>query len=149
MLVEIFQSLSDEIKSHLENRKPGSKKLRIRIGNGKKDNKTTVRIELLRFGVDMQHVNFVQGTLSDKIYYAFTFFITVDGNNAEQTLELIENIAAFVEKKPFFQLKITQKEYELGISPLEAPLSDINQFWIAQQQKHQPVLFYQARISEV
>ena len=106
-------------------------------------------MELVRFGMDKQHTNFVQGSLSDKIYYAFTFFITIEGNDYEQNLDIIETIAAFFEKKPFHQLKLKESEFECGISPLETPFSDINHFWIAQQRKHQPVLFYQARISEV
>jgi len=150
MLTEIFQSLQEEIESFFGSKKVNPKKIRIRLGNDKRMNaKTTIRMEVVRFGMDFQNSNLVQGTLSDKIYYAFTFFITIDGRDYEQTLEYIEIAAAFFEKKPFHQLKILEKEYECGISPLETPFSDINQFWIAQQRKHQPVLFYQARVSEV
>lgn len=150
MLTEIFLSLKESLESHFQLKNISLKKVRIKIGNDKEvNNKTLIRMEVVRFGMDMQHANFVQGTLSDKIYYAFTFFITIDGNDYEQNLDLIETIAGFFEKKPFHQLKLKESEYECGISPQETSFSDINHFWIAQQRKHQPVLFYQARISEV
>lgn len=153
MVAEFFDAISNEIESWLQPLS-GGKKIKIRIANqpagGKSGSgKNVIRIAMLRFGNDIRHAGFPQGAASDKLYNAFSFYVTIDGNDYRHTLELIEEIAAMFERKPFLQLKVTEHEYECGISAIEVPLSDINYFWMAQQCKHQPVLFYQARVSEV
>ncbi len=153
MIAEFFDGISNEIEAWLQSQ-PGLKKIKIRIANQPANGKSgyvknVIRIAMLRFGNDIRHVGFPQGTASDKLYNAFSFYVTIDGDDYRITLELIEQIAALFEKKPFLQLKVGEHEYECGISPFEIPLADINQFWMAQQSKHQPVLFYQARVSEV
>ena len=153
MIAEFFDAISNEIESWLQSQY-NNKKTKIRIANeptGKKTagEKNVIRLAMLRFGNDIRHVGFPQGAPSDKLYNAFSFYVTIDGGDYRQTLEFIEQIAAMFEKKPFLQLKVDEHEYECGISAFEIPFSDINHFWIAQQSKHQPVLFYQARVSEV
>ena len=153
MIAEFFDSISNEIESWML-LQPGQKKIKIRIANhqatGKsRTGKNLVRMALLRFGNDLRHAGFQQGTPSDKLYNAFSFYVTIDGKDYRQTLELIEGIANMFEKKPFFQLKVAENEFECGIAPLELQLTDINQFWLAQKSEHQPALFYQVRVSEV
>lgn len=153
MIAEFFDAISNQIESWLQSQSD-SKKIKIRIANQPVEKnpatgKNVIRLAMLRFGNDIRHVGFPQGAPSDKLYNAFSFYVTIDGGDYRQTLELIEQIAAMFEKKPFLQLKVEEHEYECGISAFEIPFSDINHFWIAQQSKHQPVLFYQARVSEV
>ena len=153
MIAEFFDAISNEIESWMQSL-PGKKKIKIRIANQPvtvkaRTGKNVIRIALLRFGNDLRHAGFQQGTPSDKLYNAFSFYVTIEGEDYRNTLELIEAIASMFEKKPFFQLKITENEFECGIAPLEIQFSDINQFWLAQQSPHQPVLFYQVRVSEV
>jgi hypothetical protein len=127
-----------------------TKKIRVVIGPVNTSPKEKlIRIELLRFGFNAPAKNYSGKGAADKSYYSFLFFITPHCEQYANSLELIEWIADFFERKPFLQIKIEQKEYELGISPEELSFETLNQFWRVQQHPHQPVLFYQTRISEV
>jgi hypothetical protein len=147
MLTEIFQTISDQITSYLESKNVKTKNLRLVTGpSGKKKNRKIIRLELLRFG---QSKNSLHGSPSDKLFYAFTFFITATTPYYSECLELTEHLCDHFERKPFIQVKIKEKEYEVAISPMELTIDELNRFWLAQKHPQQPILFYQARISEV
>lgn len=150
MLVEIFQKIGEDLKSSVAEQKPGSRKLTIHLGPEKKKFKTPhLSIQLFRFGYDNQHKNYPVAPPQDRSIYGFTFFILLNENSYETGLELMELICDHFDKKPFTQLNTGTKEYEIALSQMELSMEEINQFWIAQRTPHRPVLFFQARISEI
>ena len=147
MLPEIFHTIEENIFTHLNEKKVKLKNTRILSDSAWKSKH--LRIELLRFGVQQSPKNFPIGSLSEKSLYAFTFFIIADIPDYIDRLHFTELICDHFDQKPFLQVKIGEQEFEVGISALEVSFADLNQFWMAQNQPHQPVLFYQARISEL
>lgn len=147
MLPEIFQTIEENIFIHLSEKKVKLKNTKILSDSAWKSKH--LRIELLRFGLQPNVKNFPHGSPSEKSLYAFTFFIVADIPDYIDRLHFTELICEHIDQKPFLQIKIGEKEFEVGISPLELSFGDLNQFWLAQNHPHQPVLFYQARISEL
>lgn len=147
MLPEIFDIITESILAHLE-----EKKIKLgstRIMSDKAWKGKHLRLELLRFGHVTNSKNFPLGALPDKSIYAFTFFIIATIPDYHDCLRFTELICDYFDKKPFVQLKISEQEFEVAVSPLELTIEELNQFWMAQRLPHQPVLFYQARISEI
>jgi hypothetical protein len=147
MLAEVFQTISQELHDFLDARKVKTRKFVISGKPGKKQR--YIRLELLRFGSDTEHKNYVPNPPSAKSYHSFTFFVFAETPEYEERLELTELISKHFDQKPFVQVKINEKEYEMALSPLELTIDEINKFWIAQKQIPRPVLFFQARISEI
>lgn len=146
MLPEIFDATAENIFVHLEQRKIKLKNTKILADHAWRSKH--LRIELLRFGHALSKNMPINAPL-DKSLYAFTFFIIADIPDYSDCLRFTELICDYFDKKPFLQLKIHEREFEVAISPLELSIEELNQFWMAQNQPHHPVLFYQARISEI
>jgi hypothetical protein len=150
MLPEIFEHIREELQTALEPRQNGKKKLRIEIGPGKrKSEKQFISMELLRFGNDTKYKNFPTGPSEISSLYNFSFFIAPQHLAYEDQLLVTETICDHFNKTPFIQVNIGGKEYEVAMSAMELDIEAINEFWIARQRPHGPVLFYQVRISEV
>ena len=150
MLREIFQAIATELQSELQSKGFGVKKSKVVIGPREAGSKAkSIHLEMLRFGADNHRKNYVGSGPGTKAYYAFTFFIVVNNPDYNEQLSLIENICEHFERKPFVHITIKGKELEMALSVLEVTFDEINRFWLAQQQPHQPVLFFQARVSEV
>jgi hypothetical protein len=147
MLPEIFNSLGENIFLHLQDKKVKLKNTKV-LRPGEWQSKH-LRIELLRFGFQSNSKTFPPGGPLDKSTYAFTFFIIADIPDYSDCLQLTELICDYFDKKPFLQLKIDEQEFEVAVSSMELNIEELNQFWMAQKQPHRPVLFYQARISEI
>lgn len=149
MLSEIFQNIGKELLEDLQVKGVNIKKSKITPGPGKKPAKDAqIRMELLRFGSVHNHQN-MPNTSPSKSIHSFSFFIIAEHTDYTERLELTELTSDHFDKKPFIQVKIREHEYEIGLSPLELSIEEINQFWMAQQKPHCPILFYQARISEI
>lgn len=147
MLTDILQRISESILSELP---AGSKKISVIIGPEKKKPKGThISLQIFRFGSDNQHKNYPVAPPNDRSVYGFTFFIQVATTDYESCLELIEKVADQFDKKPFLQVNTGHTEFEVAFSSMELSMEEINHFWIAQRKPHAPVLFYQARISEI
>ncbi|HKH59260.1 MAG TPA: hypothetical protein VKA49_00435 [Flavitalea sp.] len=147
MLPEIFDTIGENIFKHFEAKK-------IKLRNTKILSDTTwktkhLRIELLRFGNVSNSKSFPVTPPLDNSLYAFTIFIIANIPDYSDCLRFTELICDYFYKKPFLQLKIDEQEFEIAISALELSIEELNQFWMTQNQPHQPVLFYQARISEI
>jgi hypothetical protein len=147
MLSEIFHIIKENIFTHFEEKKVRLKNTRILSDAAWKAKH--LRLELLRFGNLPASKNLSHGPIPDKSIYAFTFFIIADIPDYRDCLEFTELICDYFDKKPFLQLKLNEREFEVAASSLELNIEELNQFWIAQKQPHQPVLFYQVRISEI
>ena len=147
MLPEIFNVIGENIFIHFEEKKVKLKNTRILPDLAWKTKH--LRLELLRFGHQPVSKNFASGAPPDKSIYAFTFFIIADIPDYSDCLQFTELICDYFDKKPFLQLKINEQEFEVAVSSLELTIEELNQFWMAQKQAHHPVLFYQARISEI
>jgi hypothetical protein len=147
MLPEIFNSLGENIFLHLEEKKVQLKNTKV-LPRAEWRTKR-LRIELLRFGFQSNSKTFPPGAPLDKSTYAFTFFIIADIPDYSDCLQFTELICDYFDKKPFLQLKIDEQEFEVAVSSMELNIEELNQFWMAQKQPHRPVLFYQARISEI
>ena len=149
MLPEIFDLIGKNLTT-VFNGKKGLKKIKfVPGGDGSAWEERLIRIELLRFGQKQEARNYVGQSPSDKSFYAFTFFIVAKTSDYNESLLYTEIISDFFDRKPFIQMTIGQKEYEVAISALELTLEQLNQFWMAQRKPHHPVLFYQARISDI
>ncbi len=150
MLVEIFKQIGDELKESLSRSSTNAKKICVSIGNQKKKQKAcNICIDLLRFGFDTAGKNYQSLPPTGKAAYAFSFYVMVNDSNSESAIALTEHICDHFDKKPFVQLKTGEREYELSLSIIETSINELNQFWMAQQQPHRPVIFYQARVSEI
>jgi hypothetical protein len=147
MLPEIFNVIGENIFVHFEEKKVKLKNSKILPDHAWKTKH--LRIELLRFGHELSNKNLPHPLGVEKSLYAFTFFIIADISDYHDCLRFTELICDYFDKKPFLQLKINEQEFEIAISTLELTIQDLNQFWVAQNQPHRPVLFYQARISEI
>lgn len=150
MLTDIFRQIGDEIKDYIHQHAGKNKKISIAIGKEKVKSKSTViTIELLRFGYETTHKNYVTPADAGRSSYSFSFFVMVGNCNAENCLDITELICNHLDRKPFLQWKSAEKEFEMALSPIELSIDELNHFWIAQQQPHRPALFYQARVSEI
>ena len=147
MLPEIFQVIEENIFNYIAAQKMKLRNTKILSDKGWRSKH--LRIELLRFGHQPGAKNFPVGLPPEKSMYAFTFLIIASIPDYPDCLQLTEAICDHFDQTPFLQLKIKEREYEVGISALELTIEELNQFWMAQNQPHQPVLFYQARISEI
>jgi hypothetical protein len=147
MLPEIFNSITENIFRYFEEKKIKLKNTKVLADLAWKTKH--LRIELMRFGHQPISKNFQHGSLPDKALYAFTFFIIADIPNYSDCLQFTELICDYFDKKPFIQLQINEKEFEVAVSSLELTMEELNQFWMAQKQPHKPILFYHARISEI
>lgn len=147
MLPEIFNILRENVFSNIDDKKLKLKNTKILSDQAWRTKH--LRIELLRFGLLPGMKNFPVSPPIDRSMYSFTLFIIVNVPDYNDCLQFIEFISEHFDKTPFLQLKVNEKEFEIGISSLELTINELNQFWMAQNQPHQPVLFYQARISEI
>lgn len=147
MLPEIFNIIGENIFNHFHEKKITLKNTRMLRDVAWKNKH--LRLELLRFGHQPASRNFPHGAIPDKSIYAFTFFIIANIPDYSDCLQFTELICNYFDKKPFLQLKIKEQEFEVGISSLELTIGELNEFWMAQNLPHQPILFYQARISEI
>jgi hypothetical protein len=146
MLPEIFNEITENIFIHIDEKAIKLRNTKILADQGWRSKH--LRIELLRFGHALSRNLPIAGSL-DKSLYAFTFFIIANIPDYSDCLRFTELICDYLDKKPFLQLKINEQEFEVAVSPLELSFEELNQFWMAQNQPHHPVLFYQARISEI
>lgn len=146
MLPEIFSEITEKIFLHLDEKNTLFTNTRILPDHAWR--KKHLRVELLRLGHAVSK-NLPIAAALDKSLYAFTFFIIGNIPDYSDSLRFIEIICDYFDKKPFLQLKIDEQEFEVAVSPLELSIEELNQFWMAQNQPHQPILFYQARISEI
>ena len=147
MLPEIFHAIEENIFNHFEARN-------IKLRNTKILSDTAwrarhLRIELLRFGYAVNSKNFPVTPSLDNSAYSFTIFIVANIPDYSDCLRFTELVSDHFDKKPFLQLKIDTQEFEVAFSALDLSIEELNQFWMAQNKPHQPVLFYQARISEI
>ena len=151
MLPEIFEYIREELQTALEPKQNGKTKWRLEIGPGKrKSGKQFISIELLRFGNDTTNKNYPAATPSQiSSLHNFSFFVAPEHLPYEDQLMVTETICDHFFKRPFIQVNINGKEYEVAMSAMELNLESINEFWIARQRPHSPVLFYQVRISEM
>jgi hypothetical protein len=150
MLTEIFQTIGDDLFQYLESRNIKTKKIELITGRVKPgQKKKAISFELLRFGSDQVHKNYLPEASPDKSYYAFSFFVIAHSPLYTDRLEMVEHICDHLHKKPFLQIRIKEKEFEVAFSALELNISELSEFWLVQSQPYQPVLFYQARISEI
>ena len=147
MLPEIFQVIGENIFNYFKQKNVDLRTTKLLSDKDWKKNH--LRIELLRFGHQLNNRNFPAPGTMDNSLYSFTFFIIANIPDYGDCLQLTELICDHFDKKPFLQLKINEQEFEVAISSLELNIGELNQFWMAQNQAHQPVLFYQARISEI
>ena len=147
MLPEIFDAIGENIFNHFEERKIKLRNTKILADAGWRT--THLRIELLRFGNVLNSKNFTVAPPLDNSLYSFTIFIVANIPDYSDCLRFTELICDHFDKKPFLQLKIDEAEFEVAFSALDLSIEELNQFWMAQNQPHQPVLFYQARISEI
>ena len=145
MLEEIFEKLAGEVT---EASKPVSKKITVGFGNNSSGKTATVSIELMNFTPDFATKNFPAPAPAPSVY-GFTFYIIPRNSDYLRLLRLTELISGHFDQKPFMQWSIGGKEYEMAISAIDIPLEVLNQFWIARQEPHQPVLFYKARVSDI
>lgn len=146
MLPEIFNAIGENIFAHLAEKKITFKNTKVLKDHAWRTKH--LRIELLRLGHDLSK-GLPHAVGLDKSLYAFTFFIIADIPDYSDCLSFTELICDYFDKKPFLQLKINEQEFEVAVSSLELTIAELNQFWMAQNQPHHPVLFYQARISEI
>ena len=144
MLPEIFNAIGENIFAHFNEKKVKLKNTKILPDMAWKSKH--LRIELLRFGHQRLSQNFPIGPDLQKSLYAFTFFIIADIPDYGDCLHFTELICDYFDKKPFIQVKINEQEFEVAVSSLELTIEELNQFWMAQNKPHQPILFYQARI---
>lgn len=150
MLPEIVQKLCTDLQISMQAAGINIKKNQVFAGPASKPARgARVRIEVLRFGYEPILQNFPPGEPGRKAIYSFSFVIIAEQDDYYDRLSIIEAIAQHFDKQPFVQVKINEVEYEMGLSVLETNLDFINQFWLTQQKPHQPVLLYQARISEI
>lgn len=149
MLVEIFQEIGQQLLVYVQEHSHLGSRVRYRIGERGRPKSHSLRMDLLGFGFDSQHNNYLPNSPIGKTFYSFTFFVTAETAEYEHRLELIEHACDHFDKRPFIQVRLREREYEVAISPLQVSMEALNDFWIARQSPHQPVLFYQARISEV
>lgn len=147
MLPEIFDILRENIFKYIDDKKIKLRNTRIFVDTAWK--LKHLRIELLRFGHSASTKSFPVTPPIDRSMYSFTLFIVANIPDYADCLQFIETVSDHFDKTPFLQLKIKEQEFEVGISSLELTINELNQFWMAQNQPHQPVLFYQARISEI
>ncbi len=149
MLLEIFRKMGDELKDYLQATYK-SKKIAVIIGPEKKKSKnSSISISLLRFGFDTHHRNYQAAPTTGKAAYAFSFYVMAKDDNPESIIELTELICDHFDRKPFLQWKSGEKEFEMSLSIMDVSINELNQFWMAQKQPQRPVLFYQARVSEI
>lgn len=146
MLPEIFQQIVNELLEDLRAKGLKLKKSQVNCGSAKD---SRIRIELIKFGSDIHQKNYQPAGPGGKAFYSFTFFIISEHRDYLESLKLTEAVCDHFEKKPFVLVKQSETEFELAISILELSLDEINRFWIAQQQPHQPVIFFQARVAEI
>ena len=146
MLPEIFQAIGDAVLNYCQEKKVQLKTTKLVSDPAWKSRH--LRIELLRFGLQGSTRNIPVPATLDKSLYSFTFFIIANIPDYGDCLRFTELICDHFDKKPFLQLKLNEQEFEIAIFSMELTIGDLNQFWLAQNQPHQPVLFYQARISE-
>lgn len=147
MLPEIFHAIEENIFNHFEERKIKLRNTRILSDSAWRTKH--LRIELLRFGNVFNSKNFPVSPSLDNSLYAFTIFIVANIPDYSDCLRFTELICDHFDKKPFVQLKLDEQEFEVAFSALDLSIEELNQFWMAQNQPHHPVLFYQARISEI
>src|SRR6476620_2784694 len=141
MLEEIFEKLAGEVG---EACRPVSKKINVGFGNSNAGKTATVSIELLSFTPDFAAKNFPSAPPAPSAY-GFSFYIITRNSDYLRLLRLTELISGHFEQKPFMQWTMSGKEYEMAVSPIDISLEVLNQFWIARQEPHQPVLFYTER----
>jgi hypothetical protein len=147
MLAETFNIIAENILKHFAAKKAKLKNT-VLLPDAEWKAKY-LRLELLRFGNLPGSNNFSHGSIPDKSIYAFTFFVLANIPDYDDCLQFTELICDYFDKKPFLQLTINAQEFEVAVSSLELSIEELNQFWIAQNQPHHPVLFYQVRISEI
>ena len=146
MLTESFSAISQRLTDHLRQQNITLTKTANQPGPEEKNPDMTIRMELLCFGHESIK-NYLPGSPAGNSIYSFNFFIIATGASYNEKLLLTEHISTYLDQNPFLPFPIGSEQYEMSLSPLIVDLEFINNFWLAQQQPHAPVLFYQARIS--
>lgn len=148
MLTESFSEIINKITSHL-------KQKGINLSTGHNDSYSrkagdgpNIRVELLCFGHESIK-NYLPGSPVGNSIYSFNYFIIAEHNSYKEKLHVTELISNYLDKNPFLPFSIEENNFEMSLSPLMVDLEFINNFWIARQVPHAPVLFYQARISAI
>ncbi len=151
MLKEIFSTIAAEIENYLLVKGLATK---VKIGSpaGKSSSNNNVYLAMQEYGIDPFLKNHgptinEEGPGVPNYSHLISFYILPVSNKYNTRLQLIETIVELFETKPFFQLMLGTGEYELSISMKTVTTSTYEQFWVAQQQPPQPVVFYQARVS--
>lgn len=144
MLQEIFEKLSDEVKSAV-----GNKVKQVSCGPDSGKARSGARIELLSFSPDFSDSKFPAPAPPSPSAYSFCFTITAFHSDYLKLLTATEAIATYFDQKPFMQWTMASREYEMAVSAMDVNLEILNQFWIARGEPHQPVLFFKARVSDI
>lgn len=153
MLKEIFEKIASEIESYLLV-KGISTKVKIGMQGEKTGTNDIVFIAMQEYGIDpilKNHIPVMTDDLSGIPNYShlISFYILPVCNKYSRRLQLIETLVELFELKPFFNLTLSNGEFELSISMKSTTTNTYEQFWISRQQRPQPVLFYQARVSSI
>ena len=151
MLKEIFSTIASEMENYLLV-KGLATKIKTGIPERKAGAGNVVYITMQEYGIDPFLKNhgpsFNEETPGAPNYsHLISFYILPVSSKYNTRLQLIEAVVEFFEVKPFFHLPLSNGEYELSISMKTVTTTTYEQFWIANQQPPQPVVFYQARVS--
>ena len=151
MLKEIFEKIATEIESYLLV-KGIATKVKTGMQGGKASTNNIVYLTMQEYGIDpflKNHGPTINEEAPGVPNYShlISFYILPISSKYNMRLQLIEAVVELFEIKPFFNLALSIGEYELSISMKTVTTSTYEQFWLAQQQPPQPVVFYQARVS--
>ena len=81
--------------------------------------------------------------------HLLTFHVIPESHRYLELLRLVEFVVMFFDEHPFIDVSTEHTSYEVAISMKAITANDYSQFWLSRQEKSQPVIFYQARISVV
>lgn len=151
MLKEIFDKMCKEMESYFLQKGTTAKFI---LGYPSPlEQREGIYIALQDYGIDPLLKNRLPVTDEQPHFsnyaHLLSFFLQPVCAAYERRLQLLETIVEFFEVRPFFEITIGKEQYELAISMKTVTTQDYTQFWIARQQPPEPVLFYQARLSEI
>jgi hypothetical protein len=152
MLREIFTKIASEMGAMLVQKGNTARVILGPVPMG--ESKPGIYIEMQDYGVDplLRHHTLPQTEEAPSFsnYAHLIAFSVIPGNpDYDKQLQWMEDVVAFFDTRPFFQLMVDGQEYELAISMKSVSSNDFYQFWIARMEKPGPVVFYQARVSAI
>ena len=146
MLTESFSAISQRLTDHLRQNNITLSQTDAQPGPQQNKPAVGIRMELLCFGHESIK-NYLPGSPAGNSIYSFNFFIIATGATYSEKLLLTEHISTYLDQNPLLPFPNGTDLYEMSLSALIVVVEFINSFWLAQQQPHAPVLFYQARNS--